>query len=113
MSRLILQLARFADATEVGVTPDDWKADEETLRRIEHLPRDVAWMLVYVGLLGVVPPGVIGIPFLVAGTAVLLPGGPQRLSRWVGKKPRPAVHASMKQIGRMLNDLERRYPRLP
>jgi hypothetical protein len=31
----------------------------------------------------------------------------------MGPKPPPMVHASMKQITRLVSDLERRYPRLP
>ncbi len=81
--------------------------------RFEELPPDVGWVLVYVGVLGVILPGIPGLPFVIAGGAVLLPGGPQLLDRWVGRKPPPVVHASMKQIARLLDDLERRYPRLP
>jgi len=101
------------DASEAEATPDEPAEDQQTLLRIEHLPRDVGWMLVYVGVLGFILPGIIGTPFLIAGVAVLMPGGPKRLSRWAGRKPRPFVHAGMKQISRLLDDVERRYPRLP
>ena len=102
-----------ADASEAEATPDERAEDQQTLLRIEHLPRDVGWMLVYVGVLGFILPGIIGTPFLIAGVAVLMPGGPKRLSRWAGRKPRPFVHAGMKQIGRLIDDVERRYPSLP
>jgi hypothetical protein len=81
--------------------------------RIDELPRDVGWLLVYVGVLGVVLPGIIGTPFLIAGGAVLVPGGPELLRRWAGRNPPRFVHASMKQISRLVHDLDRRYPRLP
>ena len=54
--------------------------------RFEELPPDVGWVLVYVGVLGVILPGIPGLPFVIAGGAVLLPGGPQLLDRWVGQK---------------------------
>ena len=94
-------------------TPDRRADDEPVVLRIDELPRDVGWVLVYVGVLGVVLPGIIGFPFVIAGGAILLPGGPKLLTRWMGPNPPPVVHASMKQISRLVFDLERRYPRLP
>jgi hypothetical protein len=85
--------------------------DEETLLRIANVPRDVGWMMVTIGVLGVILPGIIGTPFLVAGIAVLVPEGPQRLTHWVRRNPNWVVHTGLKQMGRWLDDLERRYPR--
>ena len=68
-------------------------------------------MMIYVGVLGVILPGLPGAPFLIAGTAVLTPGGPQLLTRWAKRKPKGVVHTSLKHISRWLDDLERRYPR--
>lgn len=100
-------------AVEADATAKEAIEDGETVLRIEHLPRDVGWLMVYVGVLGVILPGIIGTPFLIAGLAILTPGGPKMLDRWAGRKPRGFVHASLKQISRWLDDLERRYPRLP
>jgi|SRR5208283_5876344 hypothetical protein len=102
-----------AVASQTPVTPDERAEDQLVVLRIDQLPRDVGWLLVYVGVLGVVLPGIIGFPFVIAGGAVLLPGGPKLLMRWVGRNPPRFVHASMKQISRFLDDVERRYPRLP
>jgi hypothetical protein len=85
--------------------------DEEPLLRIVDVPRDVGWMMVTVGVLGVILPGLVGTPFLITGVAVLAPGGPRLLSRWVRRNPNRVVHAGLKQMGRWLDDLERRYPR--
>ena len=87
------------------------KDDDETILRITNLPRDVGCMMISVGVLGVILPGLPGVPFLVAGVAVLSPGGPQLLTRWAKRRPKGAVHAGLKQIGRWLDDMERRYPR--
>ena len=72
--------------------------------RIEQLPKDTGWLLITAGVVGLVVPGVLGTPFLLAGAVVLAPGGSRLLSRWAG-------HSAMRQIGRYLDDLERRYPR--
>jgi hypothetical protein len=95
------------------VTPSEPAEDQPVVLRIDQLPRDVGWLLVYVGVLGVVLPGIIGTPFLIAGGAVLVPGGPKLLMRWAGRNPPRLVHASMKQISRLVDDLERRYPACP
>jgi hypothetical protein len=102
-----------ASTSEILPTPDGRADDGPVVLRIDELPRDVGWVLVYVGVLGVVLPGIIGFPFVIAGGAILLPGGPKLLTRWMGPNPPPVVHASMKQISRLVFDLERRYPRLP
>jgi len=87
--------------------------DEQTVYRVEHLSREAGWLLVYVGVLGLIVPGIFGAPFLLAGAAVLTPGGPKLMSRWFGRNPPRIVHSSLKQISRFLDDVDRRYPRLP
>ncbi len=70
----------------------------------EQLPKEAGWLLITAGVVGLVVPGVMGTPFLLAGAVVLAPGGSQLLSRWAG-------HSAMRQVSRFLDDLERRYPR--
>jgi hypothetical protein len=77
---------------------------ELTPVRVEQLPKEAGWLLITAGVVGLVVPGVLGTPFLLAGAVVLVPGGSKLLSRWAG-------HSAMRQVGRFLDDLERRYPR--
>lgn len=91
----------------------DATTDQQIVSRIANLPPDIGWLMVSIGVLGVVLPGIIGTPFLVAGVAVLTPGGPKLLTRWAGNKPNGFVHKGLRQIGRWLDDLDRRYPRPP
>src|SRR5260370_42378452 len=84
--------------------------DEQVMRRIEEFPREAGWVLVTAGVIGVIVPGIIGVPFLVAGAFVLTPAGPRALSRWAGRKPRKFAHSALRQICRLLDDLEHRYP---
>jgi hypothetical protein len=101
------------DAGTKAITPEELAEFERAVQRIEHFPRELGWLMIYVGVLGVVLPGIIGFPFLIAGGAVVMPGGRKWLSRWVSRKPGPFVRASLKQITRMIDDIERRYPSLP
>lgn len=89
--------------TPVSALPQDGSAvDELTAVRVEQLPKDAGWLLI-TAVVGLVVPGVLGTPFLLAGALILAPGGTKLLSRWVG-------HSGMRQIGRFLDNLERRYP---
>jgi hypothetical protein len=87
--------------------------DEQLIRRIEKLPKEAGWALITAGVIGVIAPGIVGVPFLVAGAFVLTPGGPRTLSRWAGRKPRKFAHSALRQICRFIDDLERRYPHRP
>jgi hypothetical protein len=99
-----------AMASLAEAASDQAAIDDRAILRVANLPRDVGWMMVSVGILGVILPGLPGTPFLLGGIAVLTPGGPRLLTRWAGRKPKGLVHTSLKQVGRWLDDLERRYP---
>jgi hypothetical protein len=68
-------------------------------------------MLVTVGAVGWVLPGVAGAPALLAGGLVLWPRSFGRLESWFERRFPKLHQQSMQQIGRYLDDLERRYPR--
>ncbi|MGD0106152.1 MAG: hypothetical protein ABSC06_19245 [Rhodopila sp.] len=85
--------------------------DQRTVLRLDTLTTDVGWLLITAGVIGVIVPGVPGTPFLIVGVLVITPGGTNLLARWSGKKPPRFINGGLKQIGRFLDDLERRYPR--
>jgi hypothetical protein len=91
--------------------PDRDAADSETsVRRLKDLPREFGVMLVSVGALGVVLPGLMGAPALAAGGLVLWPSAFGGFEDWL-KRRNPRLHQrGMQQVGRFLDDLERRYP---
>ncbi len=95
------------------MTPEEQAEFERALRRVANFPRELGWLMIYVGVLGVVLPGIIGFPLVIAGGAVVMPGGRKWLSRWVGRNPGRLTRASLKQITRMADDIERRYPSTP
>jgi uncharacterized membrane protein YbaN (DUF454 family) len=79
-------------------------------RRLEELPKELGVLLMAVGTLGYILPGVIGAPAFIAGGVVLWPRAFGRVENWFERRF-PKVHReSMRQIGRYLDDLERRYP---
>jgi hypothetical protein len=93
------------DAESV-LTPEE----EAELRRIKDLPREVGVMLMTVGVLGFILPGVVGTPAAIAGGLVLWPKAFGKVENWFEKRF-PQIHKqSLYQINRYLNDLESRYP---
>jgi hypothetical protein len=84
---------------------------QEAPVRLEQLPKDVGWLLVTAGVVGLAVPGMPGTPFLLAGGLILAPGGSNLLAHWRGRQPPKFVESAMRQLGRFLDDLERRYPR--
>jgi hypothetical protein len=67
-------------------------------------------MLITVGVLGFVLPGVVGTPAAIAGGLVLWPEAFGKVESWFERRfPKMHKH-SLYQINRYLNDLERRYP---
>lgn len=99
--------------TAGGSSPTDpADIEETTVRRIKHLPREVGVMLVSVGALGVVLPGMLGTPAIIAGGLVLWPGTFGRVEDWFRRRNPTLYQRGMKQLDRYLDDLERRYPGL-
>lgn len=96
----------------VAVEVEIEKADEEVVKRVEHLNRGAGWTLITAGIVGLVVPGVIGTPFLIMGALALWPGNRKTVEHWrKGHSPK-IFHGAMKQINRFLDDLEKRYPRI-
>jgi hypothetical protein len=95
-------------AGEAAVVPID---DAEVITyRLEDLPRELGVLLISVGVLGFVLPGVAGAPAFIAGGLVLWPKSFGRLEDWFHQRFPEAHRSSMKQVGRFLGDLHRRYP---
>ncbi len=94
---------------ESYLRPDQLTRESSDLKRLEELPKEVGVMLIAAGVVGLVLPGP-GTPALIAGGVALWPGAFSKLELWLERRY-PNVHQkSMKQIGRFLDDLEKRYP---
>jgi hypothetical protein len=83
--------------------------DDSVDARIKDLPKEVGAMLISVGVIGVVLPGMMGTPAIIAGGMVLWPGTFGKLESWLQSRY-PELHKQgMRQVSRYLDDLERRY----
>jgi hypothetical protein len=86
------------------------KARSKPPHRLEKLPSEIGMLLIVVGVAGVLLPGPVGTPFLVAGGLALWPSGFQKLEDWMQKVSPRLYEEGIRQLERYLSDLERRYP---
>ncbi|QEH32375.1 hypothetical protein OJF2_08450 [Aquisphaera giovannonii] len=85
-------------------------SEAEQLHRIEALPKEVGVLLIVAGMGGILLPGPVGSPFLILGGVVLWPDGFRRVEDWFVRRFPDLHRKSVRQIGRFLDDLDRRYP---
>lgn len=128
---MIRSLARPAEAGTVGRFRSDFRrrypergrqagrptepetsleADEATIRRLEKLPPEVAVLLMVVGVFGILLPGPVGSPFLIAGGLALWPASFRKMEDWLHRMSPGLYCEGIRQLERYLADLERRYP---
>jgi hypothetical protein len=91
------------------LTPEQLALEQPDFKRFEELPKEVGVMLIAAGIVGLIMPGP-GTPALIAGGLALWPGAFGKLGSWLEQHHPVVHHRSMKQIGRFLDDLEKRYP---
>jgi hypothetical protein len=89
-------------------TAEETEENEQT--RLPSLPPEIGVLLTMVGTAGVVLPGMIGAPFLVAGGIALWPSGFRKVERWLMKVSPKVYETGVQQLEQFLADLERRYP---
>jgi hypothetical protein len=78
--------------------------------RLGKLPRELGILLVSVGAVGTILPGIVGAPAILAGGLVLWPAAFGRVEGWL-RRTCPEIHRQgFHQIGRFLDDLGNRYP---
>ena len=81
-----------------------------TTTKIRSLPAPVGVVLMGVGVAGLILPGPIGTPFLLAGGLVLAPRVFGKVDRCVHRRFPTFHRVSMEAVERFADDLEKRYP---
>jgi hypothetical protein len=84
--------------------------EPEAQVRVQRLPPEIGVLLMIIGTAGLLLPGPVGSPFLVAGGIALWPAGFRKVERWLRKVAPGMYAAGTRQIEQFLADLERRYP---
>ncbi|MBM3203886.1 hypothetical protein FJZ55_08305 [Candidatus Woesearchaeota archaeon] len=86
------------------------EGEEQIIDRVKQLNRNMGWVLISAGVVGIVLPGVIGTPFVILGSLVLWPGNQKLLDKWRKEHRSRFINAALRQVDRYLDDIERRYP---
>ena len=84
--------------------------EREVEERLQRLPPEMGAMLLTIGIFGMILPGMVGTPALLAGGLLLWPRGFRGVDRWLRRRC-PRLHGQgIVQLLRYLDDMERRYP---
>jgi hypothetical protein len=89
---------------------EETEADAAEIDRIHALPKEVGVLLIVAGVGGVLLPGPVGTPFLLAGCVILWPRAFSGMETLFHRKFPKLHHRSVSQIKRFLSDLDQRYP---
>ncbi|MGD9647952.1 MAG: hypothetical protein AB7U73_19730 [Pirellulales bacterium] len=81
-----------------------------TRERISKLPTELGVMLVGLGVMGVVLPGMVGIPLIVTGGVALMPRTCAPVERWFEARFPAAYKEGLRYVDRFLNDFYKRFP---
>ena len=121
-ARLLADLKKRYPSSKDAITPEHGtSATHETTppsshqepkfeKQIGKLPKEAGILLVVIGVAGLLLPGPVGSPFVLAGGLALWPRGFGGVERWFGRTF-PRMHQDgVTQIHRFLGDLEQRYP---
>jgi hypothetical protein len=91
-----------------GETVDD--PTRETHELLENFPPEIATLLIMSGIAGILLPGPVGAPMLIAGGVVMWPRTFRPIERWFSKKF-PSVHRDgVIQLKEFVQNLEKRFP---
>lgn len=84
--------------------------DDEADELLGQFPPEIATLLIVAGVAGVLLPGPVGAPLLLAGGVVLWPKTFRPIEKWFRRRF-PAIHREgVVQLKEFLADLNRRFP---
>jgi hypothetical protein len=105
---------RYPDRAAMAKEPDDRPVGREVASRLAHrlekLPPEIGVLLIVLGMAGILLPGPVGSPFLVAGGIALWPSAFRKTEDWLQRTAPGLYDEGIRQMERFLADLERRYP---
>lgn len=95
-------------STDRAETPE--QEEQHYIEMLGKLPPEIGTMLMVVGIAGILLPGPIGTPMLIAGALVIWPKTFSPLERTFAKWL-PGIHREgVSQLKRFISDLNRRFP---
>lgn len=84
--------------------------DTETVHSLENFPPEIATLLIMAGVAGILLPGPVGSPLLIAGGVVIWPKTFRPIERWFRRRF-PCLHREgVIQLKEFVSDLNKRFP---
>jgi hypothetical protein len=105
-----------SDSAHAGFSPSgNHRSAPETppvddVEALKQLPKEVGVMLMTVGVMGLVLPGVVGTPAVIVGGLVLWPKTFSKMENWFRGRCPDFHKKGVIQMKRYIADLEKRYP---
>jgi hypothetical protein len=101
---------RYPGRAAMAKEPVGRKVAPRLAQRLEKLPPEIGVLLIVLGMAGILLPGPVGSPFLVAGGIALWPSVFRKTEDWLQRTAPGLYDEGIRQMERFLADLERRYP---
>ena len=99
-----------ADAQVDQTDSTEETSGEKTIEMLGHFPPEIATLLIIAGVAGVLLPGPVGAPLLIAGGVMMWPKTFRPIELWFSRKF-PATHREgVIQLKEFIRDLNQRYP---
>ena len=83
---------------------------EETIEMLGKLPSEIGMLLVMSGIAGILLPGPVGTPLLIAGGVTMWPKTFQPIERWFSRRFPKAHREGVYQIKQFVENLQNRFP---
>ena len=96
--------------TSAELTEAEQAEDQATEAKMVRLPKSVGFLLMGVGVVGLLAPGPLGTPFIILGGVVLWPSLFRAPDRWLSRRFPGPRHQALKVVQRYVEDMEKRFP---
>ena len=90
--------------------PAEPAAGQQTSEMLGQLPKEMASLLILAGIAGVILPGPVGTPMLIAGCVMMWPKTFRPLEMWFSRRFPRFHQEGVLQIKEFVSDLKARFP---
>jgi hypothetical protein len=90
--------------TEPAPEPDVYES------KLKALPPEIGSLLIIIGVAGLLLPGPVGTPFVIAGGISIWPVSFGKVDAWFHRRFPTMYRKGMTQVERFVDDLDHRYP---
>lgn len=104
------QSAATGDGEQTGATEEGGSESAEGPEMLGKIPPEIAMLLVLSGIAGIILPGPIGTPLLLAGGVTIWPKTFQPIEKWFSRKFPAAHREGVYQMKQFMSQIEKRYP---